>query len=118
MIQDEDDWDIHYQDDRDGEGMPQSASHRQKNGCLEDAFWEHWQLQVNFGRELTADKSQVAGWLKSQMTTGPEPKPIRTGATLHTLCVTRGEMVGFKLFVRAYGGKTDEDLSDITNNAC
>ena len=46
------------------------------------------------------------------MTVGPEPKPIRTGATLHSLCVTRGKIATYKLFVRAYGGKTDSDLGN------
>ncbi len=44
------------------------------------------------------------------MTVGPEPKPIRTGATLHSFCVTKGPLSTYKLFVRAYGGKTDGDL--------
>ena len=30
--------------------------------------------------------------------------------TLHSLCVTKGPLRTYKLFVRAYGGKTDEDL--------
>jgi hypothetical protein len=32
------------------------------------------------------------------MTIGPEPKPIRTGATLHTICVTDGPLSTYKLF--------------------
>ena len=45
------------------------------------------------------------------MTCGPEPKPIRTGATLHTVCVTEGPLSTYKLFARTYGGKTDEDMN-------
>jgi hypothetical protein len=45
------------------------------------------------------------------MTVGPEPKPIRTGATLHTVCVTEGPLSTYKLFARTYGGKTDEDMN-------
>ncbi|KAL7525224.1 hypothetical protein ACHAWF_001263 [Thalassiosira exigua] len=50
------------------------------------------------------------------MTQGPEPKPIRTGATLHTLCVTDGDLSTYKLFARAYGGKTDGDLNHVHEN--
>ena len=66
---------------------------------------------VNFGKWLTADESRVAGWYKSCMTQGPEPKPIRTGATLHSLCVTEGKLSTYELFVRVYGGKQDGDLN-------
>ena len=50
------------------------------------------------------------------MTIGPEPKPIQTGATLHSLCVTYGPLATYKLVVRAYGGKSDGDLYHINNN--
>jgi hypothetical protein len=46
------------------------------------------------------------------MTIGPEPKPIQTGATLHTVCVTDGPLSTYKLFARTYdGGKGDEDIN-------
>jgi hypothetical protein len=45
------------------------------------------------------------------MTIGPEPKPIRTGATLHTVCITNGPLHTYKLFARVYGGKSDEDIN-------
>jgi hypothetical protein len=45
------------------------------------------------------------------MTIGPEPKPIRTGATLHTVCITNGPLSTYKLFARVYGGKGDEDIN-------
>ena len=48
------------------------------------------------------------------MTVGLEPKLIRTVATLHTLCITKGPLSGFKLFVRAYGGRSDKDLNKKT----
>ena len=41
---------------------------------------------------------------------GPEPKPIHTGATLHSLCITKGPFCSYKLHVRTYGGKSDKDL--------
>jgi hypothetical protein len=107
---DDEDWNSIYTDEK-YDVHPDSATHRKKHGGLEDFFWKRWQQCVNFGRELTADESRVAGWLHSVMTIGPEPKPIRTGATLHSLCVTRGPMATYKLFVRAFGGKTDSDLA-------
>ena len=61
---------------------------------------------------MTADESQVAGWYKSKMTCGPKPKPIHTGATLHTLCVTHGPLSTYKVFARVYGGAKDEDPSN------
>jgi hypothetical protein len=45
------------------------------------------------------------------MTIGLEPKPIRTGATLHTVCITKGPLSTYKLFARVYGGKSDEDIN-------
>ena len=50
------------------------------------------------------------------MTVGPEPKPIRTGATLHSFCVTHGPLRTFKLLVRAYGGASDIYLDVIQEN--
>jgi hypothetical protein len=44
------------------------------------------------------------------MTIGPEPKPIRTGATLHSLAVTFGILAGYKLHARTFGGRSDGDL--------
>jgi hypothetical protein len=45
------------------------------------------------------------------MTIGPEPKPVQTGATLHTACITNGPLSTYKLFARVYGGKGDEDIN-------
>jgi hypothetical protein len=45
------------------------------------------------------------------MTIGPEPKPIRTGTTLHTVCITQCPLSTYKLFARVYGGKGDEDIN-------
>ena len=53
---------------------------------------------------MTADESRVAGPI------GPEPKTSRTGATIHSLSVTCKPLRTYKLFVRTYGGKSDEDL--------
>ena len=60
---------------------------------------------------MTADESRAAGWYHSACTVGPEPKPICTGCTLHTLCDTHGDLASYKLYARYYGGKPDTDLS-------
>jgi hypothetical protein len=106
----DDDWTNEYFDSKD-EAKEDTAQHRKKFALLEDAYNKRWQAMVNFGKWLTADESRVAGWYKSVMTVGPEPKPIRTGATLHSLCVTEGSLRTYKLFVRVYGGKLDGDLA-------
>ena len=90
-----------------------TAAHRTKFSMVEDGWNSRWQEIVNFGKWLTMDESRVAGWYKSMMTCGPEPKPIRTGATLHTLCVTHGPLATFKLHARVYGGAKDDDLDGI-----
>jgi hypothetical protein len=38
------------------------------------------------------------------MTIGPEPNPVPTGDTLHTVCITEGPL-------SVYGGKSDEDIN-------
>jgi len=65
---------------------------------------------------VTADESRITGWYHSPMTVGPDPKPIRMGATLHSLCVTHGPLRTVKLFVRAYGGANGMDLDGIHEN--
>ena len=65
---------------------------------------------------MTANERRCAGWYHSPITCGTEPKPIRTGYTFHSLCVTRGPLKTFKMWVRAYGGKTDEDMNCIHHN--
>ena len=72
--------------------------------------YKQWQELVKPGKWITTDESRVAGWYHSVMTIGPEPKPIRTGATLHTVCITNGPLHTYKLFARVYGGKYDEDV--------
>jgi hypothetical protein len=101
-------WDDVYSDDKvaANEG---TAPHRLKHGQLEDGYNKRWQAIVNFGKRITTDESRVAGWYHSVMTIGPEPKPIRTGATLHTVCITDGPLSTYKLFARVYGGKYDKD---------
>jgi hypothetical protein len=69
------------------------------------------QALVNPEKWITTDERRVAGWYHSVMTIGPEPEPIRTGATLHTVCITNGLLHTYKLFARVYGGKSDEDTN-------
>ena len=108
--EDDEEWDRIYTDAKQ-EPTEETSPHRRKFSMLEDAYNRRWQDMVNFGKWITADESRVAGWYKSCMTQGPEPKPIQTGATLHSLCVTEGRLATYKLFVRVYGGKQDTDLN-------
>ena len=109
--EDEDgEWQTLYTDPK-VEAQDGTAQHRKKFSMVEDAYNRRWQEMVNFGKWLTADESRVAGWYQSAMTIGPEPKPVRTGATIHSLCVTKGLMRTYKLFVRVYGGKYDDSLN-------
>ena len=50
------------------------------------------------------------------MTVGSGPKPIQTGTTLQSLCVTRVLFKTYKLYVHAYVSKSDDDLDDTTSN--
>ena len=108
-------WDSVY-DDPKYAPSPDAAKHRKKFEHIEDGFNSRWKECVNFGRWLTADESRVAGWYNSVITVGPEPKPIRTGATIHSLCVTHGPLASYKLHCRVYGGSTDGDLNKTHNN--
>jgi hypothetical protein len=111
-----DDWDDFY-DDPKVEADALMASHRVKHGILEDGYNRWCQAIVNPGKWITTDESRVAGWYHSVMTIGPEPKPIRTGATLHTICITNGPLSTYKLFFRVYGGKSDQDINKHNKNA-
>jgi hypothetical protein len=104
------DWDDTY-DDPQVAADPSTATHRLKHVILEDGYNKRWQAILNPGRWTTTDDSQVAGWYHSVMTIGPEPKPIRTGATLHTVCITNGSLSTYKLFARVYGGKGNQDIN-------
>jgi hypothetical protein len=65
---------------------------------------------------LTFDESHVAGWYKSAITIGPEPKPIQMGATIHLLCISKGNLAGYKLHAHTYGGASDKSLCVKCNN--
>jgi len=111
----EEEWNTIYSDVK-VEPDEDTASHRMKFSLLEDMYNNRWQACVNYGKWVTADESRIAGWYKSAMTIGPEPKPIRTGVTMHTLCVTKGKLSTYKLFARCYGGQSDGDLCRLHPN--
>ena len=94
-----------------------TAKHRVQFGMVEDEFNKRWKELVTYGLHINFDKSKVVGWYKSSITIGPEPKPIRTGATLHLMCVTFGPLSTYKLHVRAYGGREDEEMNKKTKTA-
>ena len=87
-----------------------TSHHRRKFSYLEEAYNKRWEECVNPGNWLCMDESRLRGWYKSCMTIGPEPKPIRTGATAHTMCIAKGELDTYKLRSRVYGGKGDTEL--------
>jgi hypothetical protein len=130
-----DDWDDIYPDQQ-VEAEPGTANHRLKHGRLEDGYnkvctvmlllfesilnflssflpslLKRWQACVNPGMWITTDESRVAGWYHSVMTIGPDPKPIRIGATLHTACITKGPLATYKVFTRVYGSEGDQDIN-------
>ena len=72
----------HYDNHEDNDTAP----HRVKFGIIETENVKRWQQCVKFGWWITANESRlVAGWYHSGMTIGPDDKPIRTSATLHSL---------------------------------
>jgi hypothetical protein len=108
-------WEDIFEDER-FEPSPDVERHRWKYEHIEDGYNRRWKEVVSFGRWLTADESRVAGWYRSGITIGPEPKPIRTGATVHSICVTHGQLRTFKVHCRVYGGKHDEGLKHCHEN--
>jgi hypothetical protein len=56
------------------------------------------------------DESRTPGWYHGPITQGPEPKPVRTGATTYTVCVTDDPLATYKLHAQTFGGKTSKDL--------
>ena len=102
-------WGNEYLDDK-WTSQP-TAKHRKKIGDVEDAFNRCWKEALTPGKWLTFEKSRVVGWYNSPITMGPEPKPIRTIATMNSLCVTKGSLATYELHVRTYGGKSDKNLS-------
>ena len=98
-LEGDEDWNAIYPDEK-YEPSPDSPQHKRKFDHMENGFNERWKECVHFGRWVTADESRVAGWYNSSITIGPEPKPIRTGATIHNLCITKGPLATYKLHCR------------------
>ncbi len=84
--------------------------HHCRFAIIEDAFNKQWKEAMIFGWRLTMDKSRTPGWYHGPITQGPEPKPVRTSATMHTICVMEGPLATYKLHARTFRGKTDGDL--------
>ena len=94
-----------------------TTKHRVKFGMVEDAFNKRWKELVTYRLHITFDKNRVAGWYKSSITIGPEPKPIRTGATLSTFDVRYvWPLATYKLHVCTCSGREDEEMNRITKN--
>ena len=108
-------WDDKYKNARESNAQG-TTNHQRKFGMIEDGYNCRWQAMVNFVRRATNDKSRIAGWYKSPLTIGPEPRPISTGATLHTICITDSPLATYKLFARAYIYKSDSLLYHINDN--
>jgi hypothetical protein len=86
MVDEEDKiWEHSYADKK--HESPRCACHCQINVSFEDGFNKRWKACVQPGRQLRLDESHVAGWYHSRMTIGPKSKPVRTGETIHSLCV-------------------------------
>jgi hypothetical protein len=103
-----DEWSDVYFDKK--HSSPATERHRKKFSNVEDTICQRWKEYINFGMWVTFDESRVAGWYNSAMTIGPEPKPIRTDATIHSLCVSKGDLAGYKLHARTYGRASDKSL--------
>ena len=97
-------------DDKKADSPSNVAHHRCKFAIVEDAFNERWKAAVIFGRQITMDKSRTAGHYHSPITQGPDPKPICTGATYHTTCITDRSLAMYNLHARTFGGKMGDDL--------
>ena len=111
---DAEDWGAVYNDPK--VESPETSRHRIKFCLIEDGFNDAWMKHIILGKYITFDESRIVGWYSSAITMWPEPKSIRTGATVHSMCVTFGPLATYMLKVRTYGGKTDEDLNKKSRN--
>ena len=109
-------WEDDIYTDRKMCSLDGTAHHQRKFLMFKDGFNIWWKECVEFGKWLTFDKSRVAGWYHSPITQGPDPKPIWTGATIHSLAITHGDLVLYKVHIQVFGGKTDGDLGKTNNN--
>jgi hypothetical protein len=77
--------------------LPDMARHKRKFSKIEDEINCQWKECVTAGMAMTHNKTHIAGWYKSEITSGPEPKRIQTGAILHLMAVPFGPLAGYKL---------------------
>ena len=66
---------------------PVSAKHCSKFGVVKDANNKSWNEHIILGEHVTYDKSRVTNWYPGPFTKSLELKPIRTSATIHSMCV-------------------------------
>jgi hypothetical protein len=95
--------------------LPNTARHRRKFVKIEDAINHRWKECATAGMAMTHD-GRIAGWYKSEITCRPEPKPIRTGATLHSMAMSFSPLTGYKLHARTFVRKNDSDLGMVHKN--
>ena len=119
---------LHFDDDWNNNGWgdvyadkkkcsPEGTTHHsRKFSMFEDGFNRWWKECVIFGRWLTFDKSRVTGWYHSPIMHGPDPKPICTGTTIHSLAITHGNLVSYKVRVCVFGKASDGDLDKKNKN--
>ena len=93
-----------------------TTKHRKKFSLLEQAYCKRWRECINMEKWICMDESRVKGWYHSCMTIGPDPKPIRTGATAHTACVGEGPLESYKVWTRWYGGAADTKLKAVNEH--
>jgi hypothetical protein len=93
-----------------------TAKHCQKFSMFEDGLNHRWQECTIFGCWLTFNKSPVAGWYHSPITQGPDPKSIRTGATIYSLAITHGNLTLYKVHICVFSGASDGDLDKTNKN--
>jgi len=108
---DGEEWDDIYIDEK--YEAPPTAKHRTKFAIVEDAHNVRWKVVIKHGADSTYDETRCSGAYPGPIVIGPEPKPIRTGATIHSMCVTKGPLKSYMLHIRVYGGKTDSDIKKI-----
>ena len=89
---------------------PDAAKHRSKLAIMEDAYTKRWKEVIVHDKAMRYNKSRVSGSYSGPIVIGPEPKPIRNGAAIHYMCVTKGQLKTFMLHICVYGGKTNSDV--------
>jgi hypothetical protein len=93
-----------------------TARHHKMFSKLKDGFNHWWNKCLIFGCWLTFNESRVEGWYHSPITQGPDPKPICTGATIHSLAIMHGNLALYKVHVHLFGRGTDGDLGKPNKN--